>query len=244
MIPREIVSHDEWIEARIELLKREKEFTRMRDELAATRRKLPWEKVEKEYVFWGPDGKLTLSELFDGKSQLIVYHFMFGPDWTEGCVSCSMIADHYAPSIVHLEQRDVAMATVSHAPFEKLEEFRKRMAWNIKWLSSFGSDFNRDYQVSFSDDELQFRKAYYNYKKGTLPSTEGPGISVFLKADDGAVYHTYSAYERGLDMFLGVYHLLDTTPKGRDEAELAFPMAWVRHHDRYVDCENTLEGSG
>lgn len=207
----------------------------MRDELSAARRELPWERVEKDYVFDGPDGKVSLQELFDGRSQLIVYHFMFGPDWPEGCPSCSLLADHYEPAGVHLKQRDVTMVTISKAPLDKIEAFRERMGWEIKWLSSLENDFNRDYHVSFTPEEQATQDVYYNYQMGGFPMTEAPGVSVFAKGDDGAIYHTYSSYARGLDMFLGVYHLLDIVPKGRDEAALPFPMNWVRHRDRYDD---------
>ena len=158
---------------------------------------------------------------------------MFGPDWDEGCPSCSMLADHYGPSAVHLKERGVSMVTVSRAPLEKIEAFKKRMGWDIEWLSSLGNDFNWDYHVSFTPEAQQSGEAYYNYRSGGFPSTEGPGISVFAKGDDGTVYHTYSSYARGLDIFLGVYNLLDIVPKGRDERALPFPMAWIRHHDRY-----------
>ena len=228
-----IVSHEEWVEARKEFLAREKEFNRMRDELSAARREVPWERVEKEYVFEGPGGKASLADLFDGRSQLIVYHFMFGPDWDEGCPSCSLLADHYEPAAVHLNQRDVTMVTISKAPLEQIEAFRARMGWDIGWFSSLKNDFNRDYHVSFTPEELETQDVYYNYQKGGFPLTEAQGVSVFAKGEDGAIYHTYSSYARGLDMFLGVYHLLDIVPKGRDEAALSFPMSWVRHHDRY-----------
>jgi predicted dithiol-disulfide oxidoreductase (DUF899 family) len=233
MTPHKIVSHQEWVEARKDFLTREKEFSRMHDELSAARRELPWERVEKEYVFEGPSGKVSLADLFDGRSQLIVYHFMLGPDWPEGCPSCSLLADHNEPSAVHLNQRDVSMVTISNAPLENIEAFRARMGWNIMWLSSLGNDFNRDYHVSFAPEEQQSQDVYYNYQMGSFPMTEAPGVSVFTKDDDGAIYHSYSSYARGLDMFLGVYQLLDIVPKGRDEAALSFPMAWVRHHDRY-----------
>ena len=236
MTPHKIVSHQEWVEARKDFLAREKEFNRMRDELSAARRELPWERVEKDYVFDGPDGKASLAELFDGRSQLIVYHFMFGPDWPEGCPSCSLLADHYEPAGVHLRQRDVTMVTISKAPLDKIEAFRERMGWEIKWLSSLENDFNRDYHVSFTPEEQATQDVYYNYQMGDFPMTEAPGVSVFTKGDDGAIYHTYSSYARGLDMFLGVYHLLDIVPKGRDEAALPFPMNWVRHRDRYDEA--------
>jgi predicted dithiol-disulfide oxidoreductase (DUF899 family) len=231
----EIVSREEWLVARKELLKKEKEFTRLRDELSSERRKLPWVKVDKNYVFDGPHGKETLPELFGGHSQLIVYHFMFDPDWSEGCKSCSLLADHYNPAIVHLRHRDVSMVTISRAPLEKLLAFRKRMGWTFKWVSSFENDFNRDFNVTFTADELERKAAYYNYKSGTFPVTEAPGISVFFKDDRGNIFHTYSSYARGLDIFIGTYNLLDIVPKGRDEDGLRYSMEWIRHHDRYED---------
>jgi predicted dithiol-disulfide oxidoreductase (DUF899 family) len=230
------VSHDEWLAARKELLAKEKEFSRLRDDLSRQRRELPREEVKKEYIFDGPNGKESLAGLFDGRSQLIVYHFMFDPAWDEGCKSCSFIADHYNPSIVHLNHRDVTMVTVSRAPLEKLEAFKKRMGWSFKWVSSFGNDFNWDYHVSFTPEEMQKRQMYYNYTVQPFPSTEGPGISVFQKDEGGAIFHTYSSFSRGLDMFIGAYHLLDIVPKGRDEAALAYGMQWLRHHDRYDDA--------
>jgi len=231
MTDHTVVSHEEWIAARKELLAKEKEFSRLRDALSEQRRSLPWEKVETPYVFGGPDGQETLADLFDGRSQLIVYHFMFDPAWDEGCKSCSFLADHYDPSTVHLRQRDVTLVTVSRAPLDKLQAFQKRMGWKFKWVSSLGSDFNRDYDVSFSPEELA--DVYYNYGMQSFPAPEAPGISVFFKDDDGGIFHTYSSYARGLDMFLGTYHLLDIVPKGRDEDGLSFTMEWIRHHDRY-----------
>ena len=228
-----IVASEQWRAAREELLAREKEFSRLRDELSRRRRDLPWEKVEKEYVFQGPNGKESLADLFEGRSQLIVYHFMFDPEWNEGCKSCSFIADHYNPAIVHLKHRDVTMVTVSRAPLSKLEAFKKRMGWTFKWVSSFGGDFNSDYHVSFKPRDVAKGKVYYNYKVQSFPVAEGPGISVFYKDKDGAVFHTYSSFSRGLDMFIGAYHLLDIVPKGRDEAGLSYGMEWLRHHDRY-----------
>ena len=230
-----VVSPGEWLAARKELLAEEKEFTRLRDELSRQRRDLPWERVEKEYSFGGPNGKETLSDLFDGRSQLIIYHFMFDPDWSEGCKSCSLLADHYDRSVIHLSQRDVAMVTVSRAPLEKLEAFKKRMGWSFKWVSSLGSDFNWDYHVSFTPEEQAEKKTYYNYGVHPFPSSEGPGISVFSKNANGEVFHAYSSFARGLDIFIGVYNLLDIVPKGRDEDDLAYGMEWVRHHDRYGD---------
>lgn len=230
-----IVSHEEWVEARKGLLEREKELTRLRDEISRARRELPWERVEKEYVFDGPDGKVTLSDLFDGRSQLIVYHFMYGPDWEEGCKSCSFLTDHFNPAVVHLNHRDVTMGAVSRAPLHVLEAFKERMGWTFTWVSSLENDFNRDYHVSFTQEELDSGDVYYNYKAQDFPSTEAPGVSVFYKDPDGAVFHTYSCYERGLDMFIVAYHYLDLAPKGRDEEGLADTMEWVRHHDAYGD---------
>jgi predicted dithiol-disulfide oxidoreductase (DUF899 family) len=229
----EIVSPEEWLLARKNLLEKEKEFTRLRDELARQRRTLPWEKVEKRYVFDGPNGQETLADLFGGRSQLIVYHFMFGPEWPEGCPSCSMVADHFDGSLVHLAQRDVTLAVVSRAPRTQIEAFQKRMGWGFKWVSSYGNDFNRDYRVSFTKDEMAQGKVPYNYGLHEFPSEEAPGASVFYKDESGEIFHTYSTYARGVEELLGVYSLIDWTPKGRDEGELPYPMAWVRHHDRY-----------
>lgn len=231
-----IVSPEEWVAARKDLLRKEKEFTRLRDQLSAERRGLPWVKIEKTYNFDGPDGKETLTDLFDGRSQLIVYHFMFGPGWEEGCKSCSFVADHFDGMTVHLNARDVSMAVVSRAPLKELQAFRKRMGWRFKWVSSYGNDFNYDYHVSFTKDEMAKGKVYYNYELQEFPSEEAPGISVFNKNENGGVYHTYSSYTRGLDILMGTYNYLDLVPKGRDEDALAFAMAWVRHHDRYGDA--------
>jgi predicted dithiol-disulfide oxidoreductase (DUF899 family) len=235
MKPNEIVTREDWVAARKALLAKEKEFTRARDALSETRRQLPWVKVDKDYVFEGPDGRETLSDLFAGRSQLIVYHFMFGPDWEEGCPSCSYLADHFDGAIVHLNHRDVSMAVVSRAPLDKLEGYRKRMGWKFKWLSSLGSDFNQDYHVSFAADDLASGAVYYNYATGGFPSEEAPGLSVFHRDANGDVFHTYSTYARGLDMLIGAYNLLDLVPKGRDEAGLSFTMEWLRRHDRYED---------
>ena len=231
-----IVGHEEWVAARKALLEKEKAFTRERDALCRLRRQLPWEHVEKTYRFDGPEREETLTDLFAGRSQLIVYHFMFDPDWDEGCKSCSFLADHYQPAIVHLAQRDVALVTVSRAPLAKIEAFRERMGWRFKWVSSLRSDFNRDYQVTFSAEDLAGGEVHYNYAATAFPMTEGPGISVFCKDDSGRLFHTYSSYARGLDMFIGAYHLLDIVPKGRDEDTLDFSMEWIRHHDRYDEA--------
>jgi predicted dithiol-disulfide oxidoreductase (DUF899 family) len=231
----EVVSREKWITSRKELLQKEKEFTRLRDELSRQRRQLPWEKVEKEYVFDGPNGKETLSDLFDGRSQLIIYHFMFGPGWEQGCPSCSFLADHFDGSLVHLANRDVTLVVVSRAPLEQIEAFKKRMGWRFKWVSSFGSDFNHDYHVSFTKEETAKGKISYNYSEVEFPTEEAPGASVFYKNNSGDVFHTYSTYARGLDILVGAYNFLDFAPKGRDEDGLAFTMAWVRHHDRYTE---------
>jgi len=230
-----VVSREEWLVARKDLLAREKEFTRLRDQLNQQRRELPWVQVEKEYIFDGPNGKETLAELFVGRSQLLVYHFMFDPSWNEGCKSCSFWADNYNGIIVHLNHRDVTMVTISRAPLEKLEAYKKRMGWNFKWVSSFANDFNRDYHVSFTTEEQEKGEVYYNYKMGRPFSSEGPGVSVFFKDESGNIFHTYSCYARGLDMLNGAYHSLDLVPKGRDEAGLPSPQAWIRRHDQYDD---------
>ena len=236
MAKQPVVSSEEWLTARKALLEKEKEFTRLRDELTAQLRALPWEKVEKEYTFLGPNGKETLSDLFDGRSQLLVYHFMFDPAWDEGCKSCSMIADHYDPIIVHLAARDVSMVTISRAPLEKLLSFRKRMGWSFKWVSSLDSEFNWDFNVSFTSEQVESGDMFYNYRQGKeFPVAEAPGLSVFYQNENGELFHTYSVFARGLDLFLGVYNFLDIVPKGRDEGDLPYGMAWVRHHDRYDD---------
>ncbi|MGD0300220.1 MAG: thioredoxin family protein [Bryobacteraceae bacterium] len=233
MADHPVVSHEEWEAARKKLLEKEKESSKLREELTTLRQNLPWEKVEKEYTFDGPNGQETLAELFEGKSQLIVYHFLFDPDWKEGCKSCSIIADHYNPSIIHLNHRDVAMVTVSRAPLEKLEAYKKRMGWSLKWLSSFGSDFNFDYHVSFTPEQAEKRETYYNYRMENSAGGERPGISVFGKNAGGEVFHTYSSFGRGLENFIGAYNLLDIVPKGRDESALKNGMDWVRRHDQY-----------
>jgi predicted dithiol-disulfide oxidoreductase (DUF899 family) len=232
-----VVSQEEWLAARKDLLAKEKEFTRQRDAISAERRNLPWVKVEKEYVFDAAGGKQTLAELFGGRSQLIVYHFMLGPGWPEGCPSCSLLGDHFDGSVVHLAQRDVTLLAVSRAPLPQIEAFKRRMGWRFKWVSSYGNEFNRDYRVSFTKEELAQRKIYYNYEMTTFPSEEAPGVSVFYKDGAGAVFHTYSSYARGLDILIGAYNFLDLAPKGRDEEGLKGTMAWVRHHDKYSDSQ-------
>lgn len=235
MTTHRVLPREQWIEARRKHLAREKEFTRLRDELSRERRDLPWVKVDKTYVFDGPSGRESLGDLFDGRSQLIVQHFMFDPSWDEGCKSCSFWVDNFDGIVVHLNHRDVSFALVSRAPIATLEAYRRRMGWHIKWVSSFHTDFNRDYHITFTPEELEKGQAYYNYAAGPFPVAEGPGISVFHKDADGTLYHTYSCYARGLDMLNGAYHLLDLVPKGRDEAGLSYTMEWLRHHDRYED---------
>lgn len=234
MEPHKIVAHDEWTAARTAYLIEEKAFSRARDALARKRRELPWEPVEKRYVFDGPHGKETLADLFGGKSQLIVYHFMLGPGWEAGCPSCSYLADHFDGAVAHLAQRDVSFVVVSRAPLAEIEKFKSRMGWRFKWVSSFGGDFNYDYQVSVSPQEKASGQVLYNYEIiENFPSEERPGASVFYRNKTGEVFHTYSTYGRGLDILIGTYNFLDLAPKGRDEDGLAWSMAWVRHHDRY-----------
>jgi predicted dithiol-disulfide oxidoreductase (DUF899 family) len=230
-----IVSRNEWLAARKTLLKQEKDFTRQRDALSAERRKLPWVKVEKSYAFEGPGGKETLADLFAGKSQLAVYHFMLGPDWPEGCKSCSFWADNFDGVDVHLRHRDLTLIAISRAPLATIEAFKRRMGWRFKWVSSSGNDFNRDFNVSFTPEEHANGGAPYNFDTRKFTGDEAPGMSLFARDDAGAVFHTYSTYSRGLDMINGAYHILDLAPKGRDEAALPYTMAWVRHHDKYED---------
>jgi predicted dithiol-disulfide oxidoreductase (DUF899 family) len=230
-----VVSLEEWTAARKELLAKEKRFTSERDELSRQRRELPWVKVEKSYVFEGPAGKETLADLFNGRSQLIIYHFMFGPGWKEGCPSCSFLSDHIDGALVHLEHRDVTVSVVSRAPLDQIETFKKRMGWRFKWVSSYGNDFNYDFHVSFTEEQMAKGKVDYNYEMAEFGVEELPGASVFYKDATGNIFHTYSSYARGLDMLVGTYNYLDLVPKGRDEDGLAFTMSWVRHHDRYDD---------
>lgn len=227
-----IVSPSDWLTARKALLAKEKEFTKARDALSAARRELPWVKVEKDYVFEGPAGQESLADLFAGKSQLMIYHFMLGPDWVQGCPSCSFLADHFDGANVHLAQRDVSLVVVSRAPLAEIEAYKKRMGWKFKWVSSHGSDFNQDFGVSFDKDDVDAKTMAYNFGTEAVNSTELPGLSTFIK-DDGAVFHTYSTYARGLDIIVGAYNMLDLAPKGRDENALPWTMAWVRRHDEY-----------
>ncbi|HWU26816.1 MAG TPA: thioredoxin family protein [Rhizomicrobium sp.] len=231
MAEHKIVSHDRWVEARQQLLAKEKEFTQLRDELSQARRDLPWERVEKNYIFEGPDGKEALAQLFGKQSQLIIYHFMFDPDWDAACKSCSFWADNFNGIDVHLKHRDISFLAVSRAPLAKIEAYKKRMGWNFKWVSSFGSDFNYDYQVAFKPEDMTSGQVYYNYRKTKAMSPELVGVSVFFKDETGAIYHTYSAYSRGVDILNGAYNYIDLTPKGRDEGERN--QFWVRRHDEY-----------
>lgn len=227
-----VVLEKEWLAARKALLVKEKKFTRLRDELNEQRRNLPWVKVEKDYVFDGPNGEETLAELFDGSSQLIVYHFMFGPDWKEGCPHCSFWVDHYDGTLVHLRQRDTNLVLISRAPLRELVAFKKRMGWKLKWFSSFKNDFNFDYHVSFTPEEIRSGTLFYNFTKIKSDMDELQGVSAFYKDKNGDVFHTYSAHARGIDMLNTTYHFLDLTAKGRDE-DPAHTQDWVRHHDKY-----------
>ncbi|MGH8468587.1 MAG: DUF899 domain-containing protein [Gammaproteobacteria bacterium] len=228
------VSRDEWLAARKQHLIKEKEITRLRDQLSAERRNLPWVRVEKHYVFDSPNGKETLADLFDGRSQLIVQHFMFGSGWKEGCVGCSFGADHVDGARMHFEHRDVSFVAISRAPLPEIEAFKKRMGWCFKWVSSFASDFNYDYHVSFTL-EMAKGKVFYNFEMRDAQSEEMSGISVFYKDANGNLFHTYSTYARGDELLSSAYMYLDLVPKGRDEAGLPYPSAWWRHHDRYED---------
>jgi len=228
-----VVSQQEWLAARKELLAAEREFTRQRDALSAKRREMPWVKVEKNYLFDGPNGKVSLSDLFRDKSQLIVYHFMFGPGWEQGCPGCSFVSDHVDGALAHLNARDAAYTAVSRATLPEITAFKNRMGWRFPWVSSNQNDFNFDYHVSFPKDKNAKSKGEYNYVQRESLSEENPGLSVFYKNETGGIFHTYSTYARGLDMLLGTYNFLDLTPKGRDESSFPQPMAWVRHHDRY-----------
>ncbi len=233
MTNHKTVSRDEWVDARKTLLAEEKAFAKARDALAAKRRELPWSRVEQEYVFETEDGSKTLADLFEGRSQLIVQHFMFGPDWEEGCPSCSFWSDNFNQTVPHLEARDVSFVAVSRAPLDILLAYRNRLGWSFPWVSSLENDFNFDFDVSFDTDRHPDTRVYYNYRDTIFPASEAPGVSVFFKDGDGTIYHTYSAYARGLEDFNGTYRLLDATPKGRDEDKLAYPMEWVRRRDQY-----------
>jgi predicted dithiol-disulfide oxidoreductase (DUF899 family) len=227
-----IVSLDEWFKARKALLEKEKEFTRLRDQVTAQIRALPWRRIEKDYYFDGPERKESLVDLFDGKTQLAMYHFMLGPDWDQGCKSCSYWADGFQGIPIHLAHRDVSFVVVSRAPLSKIEQFKKRMGWNFKWASSFESDFNFDFGISFKDQDECSAHVFYNYIDGPYVSDEMPGASFFYRRNT-EVFHTYSAYARGLDILNCAYNWLDLVPKGRDEHS-DHTMDWVRHHDRYL----------
>ena len=232
------MSRDEWVAARKQLLVREKQLTHLRDEISAERRALPWVKVEKRYTFTAPDGKKTLADLFAGRSQLVIYHFMLGPGWKDGCIGCSFFSDHINGALVHLEHHDVSLIVVSRAPIDEIEAYRRRMGWDFKWASSNGSNFNHDYHVSFSKDELAKGKVYYNYTMIDPGIDELSGMSVFYKDEDGDIFHTYSSYARGSEDLLTTYMVLDRTPKGRDETGPHHNlMDWVRRHDEYDDVE-------
>jgi len=224
---------EQWLAARLELLRDEKEFTRLQDRLNARRRSLPWLKVAEPYTFDSPAGRVSLADLFAGRSQLIVQHFMFGPGWEEGCKACSFMMDHFNPTVPHLAARDVSFAAISHAPLAEILPFKERMGWNINWVSSHGTSFNRDFHVSFTPAELARGEVYYNYGMMDFPKEEAPGVSVFARDAAGTVYHTYSTFGRGVEFIMGTYRLLDLVPKGRDEEGMEYGMEWLRHHDRY-----------
>ncbi|WP_211474833.1 DUF899 domain-containing protein [Collimonas humicola] len=228
-----VVSSERWLSERKTLLAREKELMRLHDQVARERRALPWERVEKDYVFDTAEGRRTLSELFDGRRQLLVQHFMFGPGWEQGCPSCSFMADHTDGMNVHLAQRDITLVAISRAPLADIARFRQRMGWRFRWVSSHGSDFNHDFNVSFTPEEQAGGEVYYNYGMRPFPVEEAPGVSVFYKDSTGQVFHTYSTYGRGVEVMMGAYNMMDLTPKGRDERDVPHKMEWVRHHDRY-----------
>jgi len=228
MASHTVVSQEEWLKARKELLVKEKEFTRLRDQLSAERRALPWVKVDTIYMFDTADGQQSLADLFVGKSQLMIYHFMLGPDWQEGCPSCSFWADNFNGIDIHLAHRDIAFLAVSRASIEKIEAYKQRMDWSFKWVSSLNSDFNYDLGVSFSPKEKEIN---YNYRKQPYFMDELAGVSVFIKDENGDIFHTYSTYSRGLDILNGAYNYIDLTPKGRDEEDGI--MNWLRRHDQY-----------
>ena len=231
-ICHDVVSPDAWLEARKAFLVKEKAFTKLRDELSQARRELPWEPVKEDYVFEGPQGPAKFSDLFEGRSQLVVYHLMYPPDWDAACPSCSFWADGFNPMIVHLNHRNTSMVAISRAPYPKLKEYEKRMGWSFKWFSSGNNSFNYDYGVSFPQEDVDRGTCHYNYRVSDCGVTDKEGISVFFKAPDGAMYHTYSTYERGIDLMNTAYNYLDLTPKGRDE-DLVGMREWLRRHDEY-----------
>jgi len=235
-----LVSPEKWLAARRELLREEKEFIRMQDKMNARRRALPWVKIDQPYAFEAPAGRVSLADLFAGRSQLIVQHFMLGPGWEEGCKSCSFMMDHFNSTVVHLAARDVSFAAISHAPLAEILPFKERMGWNVNWVSAHGTRFNQDFYVSFTSEEFATGEVYYNYTKQPFPHQEAPGISVLARDAAGSVYHTYSTYGRGVEIVMGTYHLLDLVPKGRDEEKLEYGMEWVRHHDRYEQSADVV----
>lgn len=241
LINHPVVPADRWLAARRKLLARERELTHLHDQVARERRALPWQRVEKDYVFDTPDGKRRLADLFEGRRQLLVQHFMLGPGWEEGCKSCSYMADHIDGMKLHLAQREITMLVVSRAPLAEIERFRARMGWQFRWVSSFDSDFNFDFAVSFTPEEKARNEVTYNYARGPYEHDELPGLSVFVKDDAGEVFHTYSAYRRGVEAMMGTYQLIDLTPKGREDWD--HPMWWVRHHDRY-EASPGVQASG
>jgi predicted dithiol-disulfide oxidoreductase (DUF899 family) len=232
-MPNQIVSHEDWLKARLQLLDAEKEFTRQRDAVTRRIRQMPWERVEKSYQFEGPNGVVSFADLFEGRSQLLVYHFMFNPDWEAGCKSCSFWADNFNGIPIHLTHRDVTFTAISRAPYAKLAAYKKRMGWSFPWVSSYGSDFNYDYYVSFTPEQNAASKAYYNYRARSTALADDLGISVFCKNDRGELFHTYSCYSRGVDLLNGAYNYLDLVSKGRDEDNYKFTMEWLRRHDEY-----------
>jgi len=243
MTTHAIETREKWLEARLDLLAAEKDLSRRSDQVAELRRKLPWVRVDKAYVFDGPNGKVTLADLFGSRRQLLVQHFMLAPGWEEGCKSCSYMADHTDGMAVHLAQRGVSFVAVSRAPLAEIERFRRRMGWRFKWVSSNSNSFNYDFHVSFTPEQVATGRIAYNYGTSPHTSEELPGVSVFAKDDAGDVFHTYSTYGRGVEVMMGTYRMLDLTPKGRDEQGLAHTMQWVRHHDRYEPETSAKSGS-
>ncbi|PPE74261.1 DUF899 domain-containing protein [Solimonas fluminis] len=240
--PHPVVSREQWLAERLGLLQREKEMSRLRDELARARRTLPWVRVTQDYVFDTPEGPRRLGELFEGRRQLVVQHFMLAPGAEQGCTGCSFMADHIDGTLPHLQQRDITLLAVSRAPLAEIERFRARMGWRFRWVSSQGSSFNYDFGVSFTPEARAGGEARYNYGSENFQGADAPGISVFFKDDAGQVFHTYSTYGRGVELMMGTYELIDITPRGRDEAALPYPMAWVKHHDRYAQQEPLKAG--
>jgi predicted dithiol-disulfide oxidoreductase (DUF899 family) len=232
MLSNPVVSRDEWLEARRALLVTEKEETKLRDKIRAARQNMPWVKVDKTYLFETPQGQKTLADLFDGRSQLMIYHFMFGPDWEAGCPGCSFLSDHIDGTLAHLNNHDVTYVTVSRAPLDKIEAYKKRMGWKFPWVSSFGSDFNFDYHVSFTKEELESGKVFYNFREtsGDDAHDELPGMSAFIRDEAGNIYHTYSDYARGGEEILTTLMILDRAPKGRNETST---LSFVKRHDEY-----------